>query len=483
MKIKYFSNYFIIMSKNNNYKFSILETLKTDSYNIVLIIYSDYDSMIKLLKEQFKIDKSEELTSMYKGAKGECIIFYINNVKYILAQPKESGKLIGIIGKNMTDEDRNNKSVLVYFNDKALSKYICCLLQGLYKYEELKTVTSITINIDFHVEDGNIDELKKYIKKNEILYEIRDLANMPVNKLYSETYEEYIRTNIGSNIKMTVLNKTELETQGLNLVLAVNKSSNHEPKMIILDYNPSNSINTSNPICLVGKGVMYDTGGLNLKHGNMVEMKTDMIGSALVYGLLKALSLYECKKRVVGILLIVQNEIGSNATHPGDVVKSYSGKTVEISDTDAEGRLVLADGISYCINYNPSLIINIGSLTGQVCDIFNNLATAIMTNNDKFKQELINASKIEDEKVWELPLWDEYIKKTKSKIADYSNYSFIKSDTIMCGAFLFNFLPNPTVPWIHLDIGGVSYNEEETPTKYIGATGNMFNTLCRFLLT
>ena len=485
------------MERINNYNFNVLENNPTISkYNEVIIIYLEYSNMESLLKT-LGINIPDNLLPMYTNQNGEsCYIFHKNTTKYTMI-PLTLDKIIGIIGKNIGDNEyRKNLSILVIFVQyMILSRSIGRLLEGLYRYDELKTIKKTNITIDFYINEFYRIKTNQIIEQNKILYDIRDLTNTPVNKLNSKIYEEIIRaginntsinTSINPSITMRVLNKRELTAQGLNLILEVNKGSIEEPKMIILDYNPNNSTNnsTNNTICLVGKGVMYDTGGINLKSGNMSDMKIDMVGSAIVYGVIKALALKKCNKRVIGILPIVQNDIGPNATHPGDIIMSYSKKTVEITDTDAEGRLILADGIAFCTNYDPSLIIDIGSLTGQVCNIFNNLATALMSNHTYVKKELIKSSNEENEKVWELPLWDEYIKDTKSKNADLRNFSFNKADTIMCGAFLYNFLPNKgytKTPWIHLDIGGVSYNEDDTPTKCAGATGSMFNTLTTFI--
>ncbi len=228
---------------------------------------------------------------------------------------------------------------------------------------------------------------------------------------------------------------------------------------------------------------MFDTGGINLKHGDFTDMKTDMAGTAIVYGVIKALALHGCRKRVVGLLPLVQNDIGENAIHPGDVIKSFSGKTVEISDTDAEGRLILADCLAYAssILHNEGLIIDIATLTGQVGSIFGGLATAIMGNNPDITNGIIQAGIKENEKIWELPLWPEYINATKSKIADLVNHSNVGASTIMGGAFLANFV-KPGISWAHLDIAGVSFNENDTPTKYAGATGAIFNTLVNYLI-
>jgi leucyl aminopeptidase len=365
------------MERKNNYNFNILPNLESNlesiNYNVVLILYyGDLRPTFTKLNTTFNLNLDRQLKDsiIYNGTKGECNIFYNNNIKYIFVRTNDdSDKLTGIIGKNILKE-REDISLLVIINEDyntTYIKYINSLLQGLYRFDEFKTIDSINIQITFHIIDNsrhNIEQsIKQSIEQNKILYEIRDLANTPVNKLNSTKYEEIIRAGISSNsnIEIEVLNKPELTEQSLNLILEVNKGSIEEPKMIILDYNPNNDDSTNNTICLVGKGVMYDTGGINLKSGNMTDMKIDMVGSAIVYGVIKALALKKCNKRVIGILPIVQNDIGPNATHPGDIITSYSGKTVEITDTDAEGRLILADGIAYCKKYNPTLIIDIGS--------------------------------------------------------------------------------------------------------------------------
>lgn len=480
----------------NNYSFNVIDTVNIDNYNNVVIIDSNHNFFTPYLTSlQINItDYIDDKT--YKGPKGEMHIFNIKGIRFILVVPDGKNNLTGIIGYKLSDtEFRENQRTLVLIHDipiELASYHINDLLQGLYRFDELKTVESINITIDFHLPKLPKEAIQQIIDESKIIYDIRDLVNKPVNILNSTTYHEHIISKIATNknIKMTVLNKAELTANRMNLVLAVNKGSVEEPKMIILDYNPDGAINRDKPIFLVGKGVMFDTGGINHKFGKIVDMKSDMVGSAVVYGVLKNLALHKCNKRVVGILLVVQNDSGSDAVHPGDVVKSHSGKTVEITDTDAEGRLILADGISYSgtfckqNNCSPSLIIDIGSLTGQMCQIFDNYATGFMTNDttNNIKTLLEEIACSENDYVWQLPLWSRFIKKNKSSVADYQNYSYNSADSIMCGSFLYNFLPNPQIPWLHLDIAGTSYTEEVSLSRYEGATGNMLRTLSRFLM-
>jgi leucyl aminopeptidase len=226
---------------------------------------------------------------------------------------------------------------------------------------------------------------------------------------------------------------------------------------------------------------MFDTGGLNIKFDQFYDMKEDMAGSAIVYAIIKTLAQLNVRKNVIGILPLVQNDVGSTATHPGDIIKSYSGKTVEILDTDAEGRLILAEGISYCKKYNPSLIIDIATLTGQVAEIFNGLATGVLGNNHQLIEELKKCGEMENEKFWGLPIWDENLEDTESTIADLKNINDGDDSTINGAAFLMNFLPKKNIKWMHMDIGGVSFNLEDKETRYIGATGESFRSLLRFI--
>jgi len=206
-----------------------------------------------------------------------------------------------------------------------------------------------------------------------------------------------------------------------------------------------------------------------------------MAGSAIVLQTIKTLADLNIKKNVVGILPIVENDVSAMAVHPGDIVKSYSGKTVDIPDTDAEGRLILADGIAYCKNFNPSIIIDLATLTGQVEDIFDGLSTGLLGNNDELIDQLKKCGDDENEKMWQLPIWDENINDTKSTIADLKNVYDGSADTINGAAFLVNFLPKKSIKWVHMDIAGVSYNLSEQTTRRIGATGSTFRTLLNFL--
>jgi leucyl aminopeptidase len=262
--------------------------------------------------------------------------------------------------------------------------------------------------------------------------------------------------------------------------------------MIVLEYNSnkfsskknkrSEKILDKGPVVIVGKGVMFDSGGYNIKTGDFSDMKNDMTGSAIVYGLMKMIAESKVEGHFVGLLPLVENMIGSKSTRPGDIVKSYSGKTVEILDTDAEGRLILGDALAYAAKWKPSLCIDIATLTGQAASLFDGKSSVLVGTNNTLNQKMIQSGIVNQEKIWELPMWENYLEYTKSDIADYKNYHFeSKAGILMGAAFIYNFVPKGS-DWIHLDIAGVdkltSFNQQ---IRHSGASGESFRSVFTFL--
>jgi leucyl aminopeptidase len=251
--------------------------------------------------------------------------------------------------------------------------------------------------------------------------------------------------------------------------------------MVILEYEKNYDNKKSKTIALIGKGVMFDSGGYNIKNGDFSDMKQDMTGSAIVYAIFKLLAKNQVNGRFIGLLPLVENMVDANSIRPGDILKAYNGKTVEIIDTDAEGRLIMADALAYSKKFNPYMCIDIATLTGQAATIFDNKSSVIMGNNNKYIQKMIRAGNDNNEKIWELPMWNEYVELTKSKIADFKNYTYeSKAGTIMAGAFLSNFIPEKA-HWIHLDIAGVDNLKHNSVMRHYGATGEILRSLFSFL--
>ncbi len=465
---------------------NIINKIKlVESYNTIIIFACDnkITNIEKILGFNFSSATRTNIKKEFSGKKGQMMNFYEDDINIILVgvnknscEDKYANEVCGIIGKQIYNTDK--KYLIIFNHDLSIENQISGLMLGLYKFTKYNQTKIIQPKIDIY---ANTNKYEKILKINNNQNEIRDLINEPVNKLNSIEYIKYIKKTLSKykNIRVKVFNETHLKKLGMNLILAVNKASINPPYLVILEYINDKSKNADN-ICLVGKGVMFDSGGLNLKPKDMYEMKIDMAGSATVYGVIKTLADLNVKKNIIGVLPIVQNSIGSKATHPGDIIKSYSGKTVEILDTDAEGRLILADALYYCKKYNPYLIIDIATLTGHASYIFGGIVTAIMGNDKKIINEIIKCGDNENEKIWELPIYEEYIDMTKSTVADFKNISKSTAGASTAGAFLQNFIPNNT-KWIHLDIAGTAYINTENKTKYEGATGEIMRTLVNYL--
>lgn len=283
-----------------------------------------------------------------------------------------------------------------------------------------------------------------------------------------------------SSVKTTVFDKKRIEKEKLGLLLAVNRGSTTDPAFIIIEYkgNPAASEKTA----LVGKGVTYDTGGLNLKPtGSMETMKDDMSGAAAVLGTIKAIASLRLKVNVVGVIASTENSIGPDSYKPGDVYKSYEGTMVEISNTDAEGRLVLADALSYVQkHYSPKKIIDLATLTGGIIIALGEEVTGLFSNDDELAKDLMAAGEATYERVWRLPIYPEYKEALKSKIADIKNSADRKASSITGAMFLLHFIKE--VPWAHLDIAGTAFLSHSKHYHPTNATGVGVRLLTEYLM-
>lgn len=284
----------------------------------------------------------------------------------------------------------------------------------------------------------------------------RDLTNEPANELTPEIYAADIKRLEHLGLKVTILDQTELKKKGFNMLLSVAQGSKNSPYVCILEHK-GNPKNKEYDVALVGKGVTFDAGGISLKPAKgMGEMKQDMAGSAVVVASLKAAATQKLNLNIVGIVGLVENMPSGTATRPGDIVTSLSGKTVEIVDTDAEGRMVLGDCLTYVEKeYKPQRIIDLATLTGAIVVTLGDEMAGLFSNDDVLSELLSIAGEQTGENLWRFPLTDGYKKKNKSDIADLKNYSGAKTGgSITAACFLEEFLPNKT-PWAHLDIAGV----------------------------
>ncbi len=285
----------------------------------------------------------------------------------------------------------------------------------------------------------------------------RDIANSPGN-IATPSYLAQVAMNISKikNVKTTILDRAEFTNMGMGALAGVAQGSDEPPKFIILEYNNGGN---QKPKIIVGKGLTFDSGGISIKSASkMDEMKYDMCGASVVLGVFKAVSDIQPNINLVGIIPSTENLSGAKAYKPGDILSAYNGKTIEVLNTDAEGRLILADALSYASkHYNPEFILDFATLTGAVLVALGNIATGILGNDKHLIKKIKKASKISSEKVWELPLWSEYCKQVESTIADVKNTGVPgQAGTIAGAAFLKAFVKKD-IPWAHFDIAGTAW--------------------------
>ena len=332
---------------------------------------------------------------------------------------------------------------------------------------QVKVNTLKTIKVIGSILSKEIKELETVIAGTNYA---RDLVNEPVSFLNTEQFTAEIK-KLGkeAGFEVEVFNKTKIESLKLGGLLAVNKGSVDPPSFCILTWKPPNVVNQK-PYVLVGKGVVYDTGGMNIKVENYLDtMKSDMAGAASVVGTIHALAKAKIPSHVIGLIPITDNRLNANAIVPDDIIVMHDGSTVEIRNTDAEGRLILADALSFAKKYDPELVIDLATLTGSAQMAIGNLGIIAMTNvkNSLFEQ-LKESGNNMYERIVELPLWEEYGAMLKSDIADIKNLGGKEAGAITAGKFLEYFTD---YPWIHLDIAGCAFLTKKDNYRGIGATG------------
>ena len=267
-------------------------------------------------------------------------------------------------------------------------------------------------------------------------------------------------------LKGTVLDLAAIRAEKMGALLAVAQGSAEEPKFIVLEYEGA----AGAPVVLVGKGITFDTGGISIKPSDKMEdMKYDMSGAAAVLGTFEMLGRLKPKVRVVGLIPTTENMPSGNAVKPGDVIRSHSGKTIEIINTDAEGRLILCDALSFARRYNPACVVDAATLTGAVVVALGHAASGVMGTDEALVDEIRRAGDRAGERVWPLPLWDEYRDLIKSEIADVKNSGGRPAGSISAAWFLREFVSG--YAWAHIDIAGTAYSEREDPTRVKGPTG------------
>ncbi len=304
----------------------------------------------------------------------------------------------------------------------------------------------------------------------------RDLGNLPPN-VCTPTYlaEEAVRLGKRHKLKVTVLDRRQIEKLGMGAFLAVTQGSAEPPRFIVLEYNGAPK--KHKPVVLVGKGITFDTGGISLKPaGDMDEMKYDMSGAGSVLGTFEAVAGMKLPVNLVGLVPTCENMPSGTATRPGDIVTSMSGQTIEILNTDAEGRLILCDALTYAERYEPSAVIDIATLTGACVIALGHVATGLFSNRDELAAELRAAGDAAWDRVWHMPLWDDYQEQIKSPFADMANIGGRPAGSVTAACFLARYARK--YPWAHLDIAGTAWKSGRDK----GSTGRPVPLLTRFLM-
>jgi len=350
---------------------------------------------------------------------------------------------------------------------------------NLYKTKKTKKI----INFNILKSQNFID--KKITSKLEAILKgvnfTRDLVSEPGNILHPDEYAKRLLKLKKYGLKVTVYDEKKLKKLGMNALLGVGKGSVCGTYLVTMEWNGVK--NNSKPLAFVGKGVCFDTGGISLKPARFMEdMTYDMGGSAVVAGLMKTIALRKAKINAVGVVGLVENMPGGNAQRPGDIVKSYSGKTIEILNTDAEGRLVLADALSFTENkFKPKFMIDLATLTGAIIVSLGTEYAGLFSNDDKLSKQIIKAGNKVNEKVWRLPLHKNYDKLMNSKAADVQNINYSGgAGSITAAQFLQRFVLNKT-PWAHLDIAGMAFSKMAGNINPAGATGFGVRMLNKFV--
>ncbi len=339
------------------------------------------------------------------------------------------------------------------------------------KYKSQKENKIFEIDVINKSKSFKLNKNKRFGSLIEGINYTKDLVSEPGNILHPDEYAKRLLKLKKFGLKVDVYNKAKLKKLGMNALLGVGQGSIRGSYLVTLEWRGNKS--KKNPLAFVGKGVCFDTGGISLKPAKFMEdMTYDMAGSAVVVGLMKNLALRKAKINAVGVVGLVENMPGGNAQRPGDIVKSYSGKTIEVLNTDAEGRLVLADALTFTEQkFKPEFIVDLATLTGAIIVSLGSEYAGLFSNNDKLSKQLLDSGQKVEEKVWRMPLHKNYDKLINSKNADMQNINYVGgAGSTTAAQFLQRFILKKT-PWAHLDIAGMAFSKYGGALNSGGATG------------
>ncbi len=394
--------------------------------------------------------------------------------------PEKARQTAGKIAQEL--RDKGLKMFAVPLPPETSQEIVQAVVEGshlaLYQFNQHKTqdldkvkaLEAITFLVEDEASKSAVEagvKLGETIANGTIL--ARDLSNQPPNYLTPTLFAEKAKEIAGATgLKCEVFDLAQLKEKGFGALVGVAQGSQEEPRFITLEHTPEGE--GKDTVVFVGKGITFDSGGLSLKSGKgMEDMKHDMSGAAAVLGAMQVVGHLKPDLHVVGLIAASENLPSGTAQRPGDVVTSYGGKTIEILNTDAEGRLVLADALGYAAHYNAQAVIDLATLTGAVITALGHFACGMLGTNAALMGKISAAAEKTHERVWQLPLWDDYDKALKSEVADVKNIGDGTAGTIAGAAFLKKFAEG--YPWVHLDIAGTAWGVEGSSYIPKGATG------------
>ena len=481
------------MSININY----LNTNKNKSLSSNTVLFSKERFKINNLKNYLsksELVHIEDLLKTFDTKKNIFVFESTSKRKIILISLKNNMKTYEIenLGAEFyghVNQGKNSEYFLISDSlDNKQNNLLGHFLHGLKlksyefkKYKTKKDSKNIFINIIGNKNKPSIQSQLKFKALEQGTFYARDLVSEPGNVLHPDEYAKRISSLKKEGLKINIYDEKKLKKLGMYALLGVGQGSTKGSYLITMEWNGAK--NNSKPLAFVGKGVCFDTGGYSLKPARFMEdMTYDMAGSATVVGLMKNLALRKAKINAVGVVGLVENMVSGNAQRPGDIVKSYSGKTIEILNTDAEGRLVLADALTFTEKkFKPKLIVDLATLTGAIIVCLGSEYAGLFSNDDKLSDQLFKAGKKVNEKVWRMPLHKNYDKLMNSKNADVQNINYVGgAGSTTAAQFLQRFILNKT-PWAHLDIAGMAFSKYGGALNSGGATGFGVRLLNQFI--
>ena len=364
----------------------------------------------------------------------------------------------------------------IYENNISINERLALgILLSSYKFEnykknKIKQITNLK-NVVFicNEPNKNLNKISEIQNLAKGVFTARDLVWQPPNILYPSSFADECKKLKKIGVKVTIYNEKQLQKIGMDALLAVGRGSRKDSQVVVMEWSGGKKDNQ--PMAFIGKGVCFDSGGLSLKPArSMEDMKWDMGGAATVTGIIESAALSKLKYNLIGVIGLVENMPDGDAQRPGDVVKSYSGQTIEVLNTDAEGRLVLADILSWTEKkYKPKFMINLATLTGAMIVALGNIRAGVFSNDKEISEAIFNSGEITGEKVWAMPLDDDYDQLIKTEIADMKNIGGPGAGSITAGCFLKKHVEK--TPWAHLDIAGVTWQNKSTPSIPSGGVG------------